>query len=110
IQMTPAAALSTSITAMVALPLAAPLATPSRDLALLSVFGVAQFGIGFLLFMAGARLIPVAETSLIGMLEIVLGPLWVWLVLSERPDATSLIGGALILAARLGNSLGEPTR
>jgi len=107
IQMTPAAALSTSITAMVALPLAAPLATPSRDLALLSVFGVAQFGIGFLLFMAGARLIPVAETSLIGMLEIVLGPLWVWLVLGERPDATSLIGGALILAALLGNSLVE---
>jgi drug/metabolite transporter (DMT)-like permease len=33
----------------------------------------------------------------------VLGPLWVWLVLNERPDAASLAGGALILAALLAN-------
>ena len=58
-----------------------------------------QFGVGFLLFMAGARLIPVAESSLIGMLETVLGPLWVWLVLNERPSAATLTGGALILGA-----------
>jgi drug/metabolite transporter (DMT)-like permease len=39
------------------------------------------------------------------MLETVLGPLWVWLVLSERPDAASLTGGALILTALLANTL-----
>ena len=39
------------------------------------------------------------------MLEIVLGPLWVWLVLSERPAAASLTGGALILAALLVNTV-----
>jgi drug/metabolite transporter (DMT)-like permease len=55
--------------------------------------------------MAGARLIPVAESSLIGMLEVVLGPLWVWVVLNERPGAASLTGGALILAALLANTL-----
>src|SRR5207247_7998093 len=97
IQMAPAAALATTITALVALPFADPLATAPRDLALLAFFGVGQFGAGFLLFMAGARLIPVAESSLIGMLEIVLGPLWVWLVLSEQPAAASLTGGAVIV-------------
>jgi len=60
---------------------------------------------GFLLFMAGARLIPAAESSLIGMLETVLGPLWVWLVLSERPATATLTGGALILAALVANTL-----
>jgi drug/metabolite transporter (DMT)-like permease len=105
IRMAPAAALATTITGLVALPLADPLATTPRDLALLAFFGVGQFGAGFLLFMAGARLIPAAESSLIGMLEIVLGPLWVWLVLSERPGAASLAGGALILAALLVNTL-----
>jgi drug/metabolite transporter (DMT)-like permease len=55
--------------------------------------------------MAGARLLPAAETSLVGMLETVLGPLWVWLVLSERPGAASLMGGALILTALLANTL-----
>ncbi len=105
IQMAPAAALATALTALVALPLSDPLATAPRDLALLAFFGVGQFGAGFLLFMAGARLIPAAESSLIGMLETVLGPLWVWLVLDERPGTATLTGGALILAALLANTL-----
>jgi drug/metabolite transporter (DMT)-like permease len=105
ITMAPAAVLATAITALIALPLADPLQISARDLGLLAFFGVGQFGAGFLLFMRGARLIPAAETSLIGMLETVLGPLWVWLVLSERPDAGALAGGALILAALLTNAV-----
>jgi drug/metabolite transporter (DMT)-like permease len=105
IPMAPAAALATSLTTVVALPLADPLETAPRDLALLALFGVGQFGVGFLIFMGGARLLPAAETSLIGMLEVVLGPLWVWLVLDERPGAATLAGGALILAALLANTL-----
>jgi drug/metabolite transporter (DMT)-like permease len=105
ISMAPAAVVSTALTCLVALPLAEPLTTSSRDLLLLAFFGIGQFGAGFLLFMAGARLIPAAETSLIGMLETVLGPLWVWLVLRERPAAAALTGGALILTALLANTL-----
>jgi drug/metabolite transporter (DMT)-like permease len=105
IPMAPAAVLATALTGLVALPLAEPLATRPRDIALLAFFGIGQFGAGFLLFLTGARLIPAAESSLIGMLETVLGPLWVWLVLSERPGAASLTGGALILAALLANTL-----
>jgi len=105
IQMAPAAALATALTALVALPLAEPLATSPRDLALLAFFGVGNFSAGFLLFMNGARLIPVAQSALIGMLETVLGPLWVWLVLNEQPGAASLAGGALILGALLANTL-----
>lgn len=105
VRMASAAVLATALTCLVALPLAAPRSTAARDLALLAFFGVGQFGAGFLLFMAGARLIPAAQTSLIGMLEVVLGPLWVWLVLSERPPTASLAGGAIILAALLANTL-----
>jgi len=105
--MAPAAALATMLSFLVALPLGDPLATAPRDLALLAFFGVGQFGAGFLLFMAGARLIPAAESSLIGMLETVLGPLWVWLVLNERPGAATLAGGALILTALVANGLLE---
>jgi drug/metabolite transporter (DMT)-like permease len=105
IQMAPAAALAPALTVLVALPLSEPLATSARDLALLAFFGVGSFGAGFLLFMNGARLIPAAQSALIGMLETVLGPLWVWLVLSERPGAATLAGGALILGALLANTL-----
>jgi drug/metabolite transporter (DMT)-like permease len=104
IQMVPAAVLATALTAMVALPLANPFEATSRDFALLAFFGIGSFGVGFLLFMAGARLIPAAQSSLLGMLETVLGPLWVWLVLDERPGAASLAGGAVILAALLTNA------
>jgi len=107
IRMAPAAVLATTLTGLVALPLADPLAVAPADLLLLAFFGIGQFGVGFLLFMAGARLLPPAETSLIGMLGVVLGPLWVWLVLSERPAATALVGGALIFAALLANTLAD---
>jgi drug/metabolite transporter (DMT)-like permease len=105
VQMTSAAALATALTALLALPMAHPLQATGRDVALLGFFGMGQFAVGFLLFMAGARLIPVAESSLIGMLETVLGPLWVWLVLNERPGAATLTGGALILGALVVNAV-----
>jgi drug/metabolite transporter (DMT)-like permease len=110
IQMAPAAALATAFTALIALPLAQPLAASPRDLTLLAFFGVGQFAVGFLLFMAGARLIPAAESSLIGMLETVLGPLWVWLVVGERPDAASVAGGLLILLALVANTAADLVR
>jgi len=103
--MAPASALATTLTALVALPFSEPLETGPRDLALLALFGVGNYGTGFLLFMAGARSIPAAQSALVGMLETVLGPLWVWLVLNERPAAATLTGGALILAALLVNTL-----
>ena len=105
--MAPASALATTLTALVALPFSEPLRTTARDLGLLAAFGVANYGLGFLLFMAGARLIPAAQSALVGMLETVLGPLWVWLVLDERPGVATLIGGAFILAALLANTLLE---
>ncbi len=77
------------------------------------MFGVGQLGTGLLLFTAGARLIPVAEASLIGVLESVLGPIWVWLAIGERPATLSLIGGATILLALIAHSTADllwPTR
>jgi len=111
--MAPASALATTLTALVALPFSEPLRTTARDLGLLAAFGVGNYGLGFLLFMAGARLIPAAQSALVGMLETVLGPLWVWLVLDERPGVATLVGGALILTALLANTLlelGTPRR
>ena len=99
IQMTPAASLAAVFGVLASLSMASPLAVSPRDVGLLALFGVGQLGVGFLLFTAGARLLPVAETSLIGMLEMVLGPLWVWLVLGETAGVRSLVGGAVILGA-----------
>ena len=104
IRMTPAAALAAALTALVALPMASPLATAGRDVGLLALFGIGQFAVGFLLFTRGARLIPAAHSVLIGLLETVLGPFWVWLLLGETPAPETLLGGGLILTALAGHA------
>jgi hypothetical protein len=85
LRMTAAAGLASVFSAIFAWRPARPLDVAPDDLALLALFGAAQLGLGLVMFMAGARLIPVAEASLIGVLESVLGPVWVWLALGETP-------------------------
>ena len=57
----------------------------AHDLGLLVLLGVGQMALGLALFTAGARLIPASEAALISLLEVVLGPLWVWIAFSEQP-------------------------
>src|SRR5262245_29237879 len=94
---------ATCLGQLLVLVLAAPFATAGdisgRDLGLLVALGIGQIGLGLVLLTIGARLIPAAEVALISLLEIVLGPLWVWLALDEQPSATTLIGGAIVLGA-----------
>jgi drug/metabolite transporter, DME family len=66
-----------------------------------------QMGIGLALFTIGARLIPAAEVALITLLEVVLGPLWVWLFLSEEAGAATLVGGAIVIVAVALQVVGE---
>jgi len=47
---------------------------------------------------------------LIGLLEIVLGPIWVWLAYGEHPGGLALIGGGIAVAAVLANGLAELRR
>ena len=85
---------------------AAPFAHPggrigTLDVTLLAILGIAQIGLGFIFLTIGGRLIPAGEVALITLLEIVLGPLWVWVFLSEGPGAATLAGGAIVLGAVL---------
>ena len=99
VRMLPAACLAAAFAASFAFPQAAPGNAGARDLALLALFGAGQLGLGLILFTAGARLIPVAEASLIAVLETILAPIWVWLVVGESPAPQSLAGGAVVLGA-----------
>jgi drug/metabolite transporter (DMT)-like permease len=108
VSMAPATCLSQVLVFLVAAPFADPSSVGAADLALLIGLGVGQIGLGLIFLTIGARLIPAAEVALITLLEIVLGPLWVWIVLSERPSATTLVGGAIVLAAVVIQVVGEP--
>jgi drug/metabolite transporter (DMT)-like permease len=80
------------------------------DLALLFAFGALNLGLGLSLFVTGARLIPAALGALVGSIEPVLGPLWVWIVHGEIPSARTLIGGSVVLTALLVHLIFEWSR
>ena len=99
VSMAPATCLSQLLVFVCAAPFASPSQAGGKDLALLIGLGVGQIGLGLILFTIGARLIPAAEVGLITLLEIILGPVWVWLSRGERPGAATLAGGAIVLGA-----------
>lgn len=99
ISMAPAVALSQIILFLGALPFTNFYSITRRDALVMLVMGVFQTGLGQALFVIGARLIAAAEVALITMLEVVLGPFWVWLAYSERPGTATLLGGVIVLVA-----------
>ena len=99
VSMAPATVLSQAIVVVVLLPFASPGDIDAEDAGWLAALGIGQIGLGFVLLTVGARLIPAAQVGLITLLEIVLGPVWVWLALDERPSTATLVGGAIVIVA-----------
>ena len=69
------------------------------DLGGLAFLGIVQIGLAYLLFGFGVARVGALEASLIGMLEPVLNPLWVFLALGETPGWWAVGGGAIIVVA-----------
>jgi drug/metabolite transporter (DMT)-like permease len=101
VSMAPAICLSQLIVLLVAAPFADPASITRRDLGLLVLLGVGQMGLGLIFLVIGARLIPAAEVALITLLEVVLGPLWVWISIDEKPAPTTILGGFVVILAVL---------
>lgn len=99
ISMVPAVACSQVLVMVVVGPLAHWGDVGAHALLALAAFGVVQMAGGLALFTLAAALIPAAELSLLLLLEVLLGPLWVWLAFAERPGAATLIGGCALMAA-----------
>lgn len=99
ISMAPATCLSQLLILVVAAPFASPGSLGGGDVGLLAALGIGQIGAGLAFMTLGARLIPAAEVALLSLLEVVLGPLWVWLANGERPAWTTVAGGVVVVAA-----------
>jgi len=62
--------------------------------------GVVQVGVAYTLFTLGmSRGIRSLDAGIVGYIEPVLNPIWVFLVLGERPSKWALVGGAIIISA-----------
>ena len=105
LDLVPAVMLGGALSCLIALPFALPFSSTPRDLALLAFLGVTQLGLPCMLLVLASRALLAPEIALLGLLEVVLGPLWAWLGAGEVPAGSTLLGGMIVLAALAANEL-----
>ena len=101
VDMLPALCLAGFMAAAIGIAGAGTLAIGPKDAAICLLMGAVQVTLGFALMTLAARHAPAAEVALVGLVEMVFGPVIVWLVLAEIPGAATLMGGALVFGSVL---------
>ena len=105
LDLVPAVMLGGALSCLIALPFALPFSSTPRDVLLLAFLGVTQLGLPCMLLVLASRALLAPEIALLGLLEVVLGPLWAWLGAGEVPAGSTLLGGVIVLAALAANEL-----
>lgn len=82
----------------------------TNDGAIALGMGVFQVGLGLVLYTVGSKALPAAELTLLSLAEVLLAPIWVWLVLGETATSSTLGGGAILLVAIIGNAISGARR
>ena len=68
-----------------------------RDLFIVPLMCILCVAIPFVLVTIAPRFITAAEVNLFFLLETIIGPIWVWVIINERPSIETLQGGAIIV-------------
>ena len=89
--------------AMCCVPIVLPFAhlfipTPMQ-LVVCALYGTMTTGMAYVLALEGGRRVSPGEAGFISMLDVVLGPLWVWLAFAEAPGLAVLLGGGVVLGS-----------
>jgi drug/metabolite transporter (DMT)-like permease len=74
---------------------------------IIAFLGIFQIGLAFVFFTKAIKHIPALEANLVGTLEPVLNPLWVFLLLGESMGAFALIGGLVVLSGVTLSAIGS---
>ncbi|TAG47195.1 MAG: DMT family transporter [Betaproteobacteria bacterium] len=105
IDLAPAVLIGAIISCAITLPLSLPFSASLKDVALLALLGVFQLAIPCVLLIRAVKHLSAPETALLGMLEIIMGPLWTWLFAGETPALLTLVGATIVIAALVLNEL-----
>lgn len=81
-----------------------PLMISPREAAIAFCLGFVVVSGGLILYTFGSRVLPAAELPLLSLVEVVLSPIWVFLIFGERTGVMTLVGGAIVLLALAGNA------
>mgnify|MGYP001238795647 FL=1 len=68
-----------------------------KDLIIVPLMCILCVAIPFVLVTIAPRFIPAAEVNLFFLLETIIGPIWVWFVIKEKPSLETLVGGLVII-------------
>lgn len=105
VDMLPAFIVAALMTAAVSAPWIDDFSASARDVLIYAGLGIFQLGFQYVLVITGVRHLPAAEAALTTRLTLVLGPLFAWVGAGEVPGDTTLLGGAVIVAAILMHGL-----
>jgi drug/metabolite transporter, DME family len=76
-----------------------PLLASGWDIGVSTLIGAVVLALGMVVYTAASKVVPAAELTLLSLIEVLLGPLWVFLVLGETASAATFVGGGVLLAA-----------
>ncbi|MCP5156609.1 MAG: DMT family transporter [Ectothiorhodospiraceae bacterium] len=97
LNMVPATGLGALLSGLVMLPMSGIGALSLEQVGYALAMGVVVLPVAFAALTLGPRTVPAPEVALLLLLETVLGPLWVWLGVGERPGTAALVGGAIVV-------------
>ncbi|WP_423910184.1 DMT family transporter [Candidatus Spongiihabitans sp.] len=69
------------------------------DYAWLAMYGIANLGLGFGVYLFGVQRTTAVTAALVGLMEIPIAPIWAWLLFDEEAGYKTVIGGVVILSA-----------
>ena len=69
----------------------------STDKIIVPLMCIMCVAIPFVLVTIAPRYISAPEVNLFFLLEVILGPIWVWLIIKEQPSVQTIIGGIVII-------------
>ncbi|MDF1495028.1 DMT family transporter [Caproiciproducens sp. CPB-2] len=92
------------LTAVIGVPMIFIFPAPVSSTAVISVLalGVIQLGIPYILYGLAVKDCPPLACSLVGAIEPLLNPFWVFIFNGEQPGKFALLGGAIVIAAVTG--------
>ena len=68
-----------------------------NDILIIPLMCVMCVALPFVLVTIAPRFITAAEVNLFFLLEVIIGPIWVWLVIKEEPSLETIFGGLIII-------------
>ena len=69
----------------------------NSDIIIVPIMCIMCVAIPFVLVTIAPRYISAPEVNLFFLLEVILGPIWVWLIIKEQPSIQTIIGGSVII-------------